>query len=217
MPNETITLALHNNNKTDATIPRRLTTGLVFNLHPSNKTATLGNYQVLPSYGAKGRGHYVAGHGAVPKIEEYDTTGKVAMRGWFGAKSEDSDKNSYDWTSYRAYRGEWTGRPRSRPSVVACREEGEQKVAVWVSWNGATDVKRWRVYGSSTKFEGEEEMRALREVVKKGFETGVVLGGDINEVELAGGSVDAVMVEAIGGVGDGARSKAVRVEACSAQ
>ncbi|KAL5002019.1 ASST-domain-containing protein [Aspergillus recurvatus] len=232
-PNETITLSLHNNDNTDSTIPRRLTTGLVFNLHPSNKTATLvsrtydaqdpisavsqGNYQVLSPNGTGSRWHYVAGHGAVPKVEEYDAAGKVVMRGWFGAKSEDSNTSSYGWTSYRAYREEWVGRPRSRPSVVACRGVGEHKVDVWVSWNGATDVKGWRVYGSSSDSKGEEWMRVSRDVVKTGFETRVVLGAEINDVEFVEGSVDAVIVEAIGGVGNGARSKAVRVRSCSAQ
>ncbi|KAL5051967.1 hypothetical protein BDW71DRAFT_202108 [Aspergillus fruticulosus] len=233
-PNETITLSLHNNDNTEATIPRRLTTGLVFNLHPFNKSATLvsrtydawdpvsavsqGNYQVLPSNGTRNgsRGHYVTGHGAVPKIEEYDAAGKVVMRGWFGAKSDDSNTSSYDWTSYRVYREEWVGRPRSRPSVVACRGEGVQKVDVWVSWNGATDVNGWRVYGSSSDSKGKE-MKVLRDAVKNGFETRVVLGADINDIEFAEGSVDAVIVEAIGGDGDGTKSKTILVGSCSAQ
>ncbi|KAL4753682.1 hypothetical protein BDW72DRAFT_168386 [Aspergillus terricola var. indicus] len=233
-PDETITLSLHNNDNTDATIPRRLTTGLVFNLHPFNKSATLvsrtydaldpvsavsqGNYQVLPSNGTETGlgGHYIGGHGAVPKIEEYDTAGRVVMSGWFGAKSENSSTSSYDWTSYRAYREKWVGRPRSRPSIVACQEEGEQKVHVWVSWNGATDVEGWRIYGLSSSSQGER-MRVMRDVVKSGFETRVVLGADNNDIEVGEGSVDAVIVEAIGGVGEGAKSKAVRVGSCSTQ
>ncbi|KAL3439143.1 ASST-domain-containing protein [Aspergillus tetrazonus] len=233
-PNETITLSLHNNDNTDATIPRRLTTGLVFNLHPFNKSATLvsrtydardpvsavsqGNYQVLPSNGTGTGlgGHYVAGHGAVPKIEEYDPAGKVVMRGWFGAKIENTSTSSYDWTSYRAYRENWLGRPRSRPSIVACREEDEQKIDVWVSWNGATDVKGWRIYGLSSSSQGER-MRVLRDVVKSGFETRAVLGADIDNIEVGEGSVNAVIVEAIGGVGEGAKSGAVRVGSCSTQ
>ncbi|KAL4776750.1 ASST-domain-containing protein [Aspergillus nidulans var. acristatus] len=233
-PNETITLSLHNNDNTDATIPRRLTTGLVFNLHPFNKSATLvsrtydardpvsavsqGNYQVLPSNGTGTGlgGHYVAGHGAVPKIEEYDAAGKVVMRGWFGAKIENSNTSSYDWTSYRAYKENWVGRPRSRPSIAACREEGEQKVDVWVSWNGATDVKGWRIYGLSSSSQGER-MRILRDVAKSGFETRAVLEADINDIKVGEGSADTIIVEAIGGVGEGTKSEAVRVGSCSTQ
>ena len=45
--------------------------------------------------------------------------------------------------TYRAVRGAWVGRPRGRPAVVAHRDGGA--VSVWASWNGATEIDRWRV------------------------------------------------------------------------
>lgn len=98
---------------------------------------------------------------------------------------------------YRGYRRDWVGRPRTKPSVVACgRGEGE-KVSVYVSWNGASDVQRWRVYmGDGSDMEG------VKVAVKNGFET---------RIDVDGGSGEMVQVEAVGGVNDGTRSEAVSV------
>lgn len=46
--------------------------------------------------------------------------------------------------SYRAYRAEWTGQPRGRPRLAA-RTNGDGRVDVHASWNGATEVARWRI------------------------------------------------------------------------
>ncbi|KAL4931638.1 arylsulfotransferase family protein [Aspergillus undulatus] len=234
-PNETITLSLHNNANENSSKEPRLTTDLVFNLFPANKTTALvsrtydrqdpitavsqGNYQSLSP---NGTGHYLAGHGAVPKIEEYDQYGRLVMRGWFGAvKSDNGVFGTYDWTSYRAFRAEWHGRPEGRPDVFACKDragDGGYKLDVYVSWNGATDVEGWRAWGGSSqnlgtdfKAEGEGDMRILKHRIgKAGFETRSIISlGSENRV-------DVVAVEAIGGVGDGARSKVVAVASCAA-
>jgi hypothetical protein len=46
--------------------------------------------------------------------------------------------------SYRAVRSAWRGRPTGKPAVVA-RRRGPRSARVWVSWNGATEVRRWQV------------------------------------------------------------------------
>jgi hypothetical protein len=48
------------------------------------------------------------------------------------------------WDSYRAYRANWTGTPLSVPRVAA-RPSGARATRVYASWNGATEVARWRV------------------------------------------------------------------------
>ena len=50
--------------------------------------------------------------------------------------------------TYRAVRGAWVGRPLGRPAVVA-RRHGLQSMTVWASWNGATEIRRWRVLAGS--------------------------------------------------------------------
>lgn len=46
--------------------------------------------------------------------------------------------------SYRAVRSPWSGRP-SRPPDVQARRRAEGGIDVWASWNGATNVRTWRV------------------------------------------------------------------------
>ena len=46
--------------------------------------------------------------------------------------------------SYRAYRAAWVGQPRGRPRIAA-RLADAGGVDVYASWNGATEIARWRV------------------------------------------------------------------------
>ncbi len=64
-------------------------------------------------------------------------------------------------SSYRAYRGTWIGRPKDAPKAVAA------KGRIYVSWNGATEVARWRVEAS---LDGDQFSTAL-EVPRLDFET----------------------------------------------
>jgi hypothetical protein len=191
-----VTLSMHNNDNTEFTSHTSLTTGLVLDIElQGSKEVTLvsqmwdadepvyansqGSYQSL------GNGHVLQDHGATPKIEEYDENGTVVMRARFG----------YDNTmqTYRTYRYPWVGRPSTKPDVVACLSS-KGKTAVYVSWNGATDVQSWAVYSES-----KLETKAPR----NGFETTILVDG------LSDGN--AVTVEAVGGVGDGTRSKSVTI------
>jgi hypothetical protein len=45
--------------------------------------------------------------------------------------------------SYRAFPAQWVGRPDGAPRLAA-RRRGSL-VDVWMSWNGATQISRWRV------------------------------------------------------------------------
>jgi hypothetical protein len=45
--------------------------------------------------------------------------------------------------SYRAFPAQWVGRPDGAPRLAAQRRGG--LVDVWMSWNGATQISRWRV------------------------------------------------------------------------
>lgn len=131
-------------------------------------------------------GHILQNHGAVPKIEEFDESGGTVMRAWFGYGDT--------METYRAYRYPWTGRPSTKPEVVACPSDDDNKTAIYVSWNGATDVESWKVYSGS---------QVKKTAVRNGFETVILVDG------LSNG--DSVSVEAIRGVGDGTRSASARV------
>jgi hypothetical protein len=68
--------------------------------------------------------------------------------------------------SYRAVRSPWRGMPVGPPAVVA-RRAGPRSVRVWASWNGATEVARWRVLAggrraASARFAGLETLIRAR-------------------------------------------------------
>jgi len=122
--------------------------------HPEGVRATSqANTQVLPGGGA------LIGWGSAGRVTEFDPDGEVVF-----------DASLAPAVSYRAYRQPWRGRPATRPDVVA-RPSGQGQVEVYVSWNGATDVRRWRVLGGDRP--GGLEPLAVAERI--GFETRVLL------------------------------------------
>jgi hypothetical protein len=112
-----------------------------------------GNMQRLPN------GHYLIGWGHVPQFTEFGSRGEILFDGRFGRGHVDS---------YRAYRFHWIGRP-VRPPDVAVKGR-----TLYVSWNGATEVERWRLLAGVHK----EALRPVRTVRNKAFETAIPLSGD---------------------------------------
>jgi hypothetical protein len=94
---------------------------------PSVLAGSQGDTQMLPN------GNALVGWGAGPFLSEFDPAGNVVFDGHFVAPVE----------SYRSYRFPWTGRPTSRPTIVA-HSAGATATTVSVSWNGATDVASWQ-------------------------------------------------------------------------
>ncbi|KAJ5719552.1 hypothetical protein N7493_007130 [Penicillium malachiteum] len=193
---ERVTLGLHNNDNTEFTGSAALTTGMVLKVElQGSKKVTLERRmwdaaepvfaQSQGSFQTLGNGHVLQDHGATPKIEEYDENGTIVMRARFGFDST--------MQTYRAYRYPWVGRPSTKPDVMACQTDDDQ-TAVYVSWNGATDVESWKVYSGS---------RLKTTAMRNGFETTILLE------KLP--SNDTIVVEAVGGVGSGRRSGSIRV------
>ncbi len=104
-----------------------------------------GGARMLPN------GNLIVGWGAVPAITEYTRRGRIVFDARFAGAGDGS---------YRALRARWTGQPVTRPSVAAERRGG--RVAVWASWNGATEVARWEVVGDDG---------AISAGRRRGFET----------------------------------------------
>jgi hypothetical protein len=114
----------------------------------------MGNFEQLPDGGA------FVGWGTAGAFTEFAPDGTVR----FDATLADGS------VTYRAFRAPWVGRPAEPPKVVVTRDAGG--AVVHVSWNGATEVARWRADMGSRQ-------NALRPVVTKrrtGFETIVPLG-----------------------------------------
>ncbi|KIW87636.1 uncharacterized protein Z519_11610 [Cladophialophora bantiana CBS 173.52] len=75
------------------------------------------------------------------------------------------------WTNTMNYRvhkfDNWVGMPLTKPALWAFSKDGRDMM-VYVSWNGATEVKSWRFYGGESKQGPWEEIKT---VPKNGFET----------------------------------------------
>jgi arylsulfotransferase ASST len=135
---------------------RRRTAKLVHSYahRPSLLSTSQGNTQVLPD------GHVFVGWGSNDYFTEFARDGKVLLDGRFGTGKADS---------YRAYRLRWVGHPTDRPAVAARKARG--RVTAYVSWNGATEVERWRVLAGPSR----RGLAKVKDVAKNGFETRVAL------------------------------------------
>jgi hypothetical protein len=125
------------------------------------------NAQFLPN------GNVFVGWGAAPYVSEFDANGRIIFDAHFGRGKAKITGAFQDADTYRAYRFVWHGHPLDRPAVVAAEGQGG-RVTVYVSWNGATEVARWRVLA------GPDGQRLLpvRTVVKTGFETAIPVQTD---------------------------------------
>ena len=112
---------------------------------PPRVAINQGNAQLLP------RAHVLVGWGHEPYVTEFDARGRVLLDLEFGSGLD----------SYRAFRFGWHGYPRTRPAVAVRRGR------LYVSWNGATEVRYWQVIAGATR----PKMRPFRTVRERGFET----------------------------------------------
>jgi hypothetical protein len=134
----------------------RRTASLVRELeHPDEiLSPTQGSMQALGGGGA-----FVGWGGLQPLFTEFDRDGRTVFDARFRAKGVET---------YRAYRMPWRARRGpGRPAVAATA--GVLGTTVRVSWNGATEVARWRVRPAG----GGEPATAARD----GFETTIRVNG----------------------------------------
>lgn len=91
---------------------------------------------------------------------EYDNGGRMLMKA----------RLKPDLSTYRSYKAEWVGRPSLPPDVHAAAVAKDWKVGivVHVSWNGATEVRRWRVWHSDAD---GRFLEIMAHATWQGFET----------------------------------------------
>jgi hypothetical protein len=140
--------------------------GLILQLDHQRHTATVARSVTrVPDTSAQSEGStqlladgsVFVGFGAEGAMTQFSPTGKVT----FDADMPDGDG------SYRTIRAPWRGTPTTRPAVVARRTDPAH-VAVTVSWNGATEVARWRVRAGGA---------TVASVPRDGFETTATVAG----------------------------------------
>lgn len=128
-------------------------------------SAALGSVQELPA------GHVFVGWGEKPYFTEYSSDGSVLFDGYLAAKGV---------IDYRAFKSAWAGRPTGRPAVAVRSER--TGASVYVSWNGDTEVRHWRVLAGTTA----TALSGVATVPRHGFETRIHLSRPGRYLAVAG-------------------------------
>lgn len=135
--------------------------GLLIDLDTAAMTARLRHAFVspeeflVPSQGSVNiltdSGNVLVGWGHTPAWTEYDyETGEVLCDTHLGATKL---ANFGRVKNYRTFKSDWVGRPDTAPDAVLSLDEG----AVYVSWNGATEVVQWVVQSAWADDEGDSD------------------------------------------------------------
>jgi Arylsulfotransferase (ASST) len=123
-------------------------------------------------------GNLLVAWGAIPVISEFTRRGRIVFEATFAGATDGS---------YRALRADWVGRPLTDPAVAV--ENRGDRVAVWASWNGATEVAHWEVLGGASP----DALTRIGGAPPSGFETAFVVPGQHAYVAVraldAGGAV----------------------------
>ena len=141
-----------------------------------------GSAQLLPD------GHVLVGWGFPGYTSEYASDGTLVADAHFVART----------SSYRAFRMPWHGHPHEKPAIALRSDPATGKQTVYASWNGATEVRSWRVHAGPDR----RDLPAVGVAQRRGFETAIPLG-------RASGHVAVSALDAAGNVL--ARSRALRL------
>lgn len=140
--------------------PTRVASLLQEFVHPQGiLTTSQGSFQVLPDR------HVFVGWGSTPRCSEFGPNGRLLLDASFASSKQ----------SYRSLRFPWTGHPVESPALLAVRAE-PGSIEVYASWNGATEVAAWEVFGGSSP----TELTSLGRAASRGFETLIQIESDAN-------------------------------------
>jgi len=177
------TISLYDNHaNTVLHSPSIYSKGMLIHLDMHNMTATLkhkyihpdkilsvsqGSVQVIPS-----TKNILVGFGNSPAFVEYTHTGTVLCSAQFAPKFAFELVDFGLVKSYRVFKHDsWVGKPDTVPDV---KVEGRK---VYVSWNGATEVRGWRLETARTQDTGDDGFVTVQELRKDGFETSFSIEG----------------------------------------
>lgn len=129
------------------------------------QSSSQGSNRILPN------GHVLLGYGYNGAYTEFDPEGNVLCEAHF-MPAIHWDKG--DIQSYRTYKTDWVGWPRlSWLNFVVGSDGG------FVSWNGATEVKKWRLQQGNVALTNDADFETVRDIPKKGFETHFIIGDKV--------------------------------------
>jgi len=115
-------------------------------------TIAMGNLQTLPD------GAAFVGWGTDGSFSEIGPDGTTRLDARFDPGT----------ATYRAFRNQWHGRPKTLPAVAVAASSGGAPTA-YVSWNGATEVAQWRLRAGSSP----TTLKTVAVSPRNGFETSI--------------------------------------------
>ncbi|HUC56883.1 MAG TPA: arylsulfotransferase family protein [Streptosporangiaceae bacterium] len=125
--------------------------------HPNKAllASAMGSCQLLPN------GNVMVGWGTNPYFSEFSQDGKLLVAGQMTRGNP----------SYRVFAADWSGEPTDKPVVVAQKRKSGGKATIYVSWNGATEVRSWGVLAGKTR----SSLSSVGSAHKSGFETAMAV------------------------------------------
>jgi hypothetical protein len=144
-----------------------------------------GSVQVLSN------GNVFMGYGSNGAFIEYTNDGKAIWDVQFGIIGNASVQ------SYRAYKQNWQGFPGWNPSIAASGN-GTDNTTVYMSWNGATEIKQWAVLASNSSSSLATGDDLWKNVTKTGFETNITVGTNARYIRAAALDADGKVLGATG-------------------
>ncbi|KAL4989660.1 ASST-domain-containing protein [Aspergillus falconensis] len=137
-------------------------------LHPTNLQAqSQGSVQPLTPSGTD-LGNVFIGWGRCPTFTEHNLSGETVLDVQFSPWHSDNIPDALD--NYRAYKMDWVATPWWDPAI-ALRQGANGTLVVYVSWNGATEVRSWAIRGSNYSEGGNADGLVLAMSKRTGFET----------------------------------------------
>lgn len=178
------TYSIFENGAAGGPLPNRakVSKGYIFRINEKKKTASVvrqysvpgrlspsqGNTQILPD------GNIFTGWGSLKYCTEFSPDGDIVWDMEYSALN----------VTYRCYRDPWTGTPSVGAIGVKSEANGADST-VYVSWNGDTEVRTWRVLAGSTG-----KMTFATEAPRTGFETAIPVAGQPAAFRLVGLDAD---------------------------
>jgi hypothetical protein len=113
-----------------------------------------GNMQLLPN------SNVLIGWGSGPFVSEFSHEGELLFEARFPPDGE----------SYRAFRFPWSGHPTDEPALAVEQGPGD-KLKLYASWNGATEVESWEVLTGPRS----SRLESVGSVPRDAFETAMLV------------------------------------------
>lgn len=154
-------------------------------IHPAQFiSSSQGSMQILPSDNGSDP-KVLLGYGYVGVWTEFSADGNVLCDNRFSTMSS---WGTGDVQSYRVLKAPWKGEP-VWPPTIAAGDSGHS--SIFVSWNGATEVKSWKVQQADDSACLDEGWEDVSVTSKQGFETGIdITDGDLRFYRVAALDVD---------------------------